>query len=126
MNTIYNINNITTKIFFELNNKTAAIDIDKIEAFTGLRPAAYTGCYKGIESPSYGLEVMNDNDINEVISLARLYSQESVLIVDTMNNARLLFCDNNKTIDLGKFQAVDNIEGLDAYTTIDGRHYGCL
>lgn len=54
---------------------------------------------------------------NEVLELAKKYEQESVLFVDSKSNASLIYTDgSNRFEKLGKFQKVNSLDGLMAWT----------
>lgn len=63
----------------------------------------------------------------DVMRLARVYRQDSVLAVDCNRAARLLFCDARVPLSLGVFISVSQGEAEAAgdYTERDGRFYIC-
>jgi len=88
----------TEKIFYEVSD-------------LGGKPV--DGCYKGKLEDSFILGAKHENFIMET---AKEYNQESVLFVNELGQASLIFLKDNKTTKLGQFKEVDTIEGLDNYT----------
>ena len=72
------------------------------------------GMYNGKSETSY---VVDEDFSHIVTSLAIEYKQESILYVDEIRDATLIFRDN-KRVPLGKFKAVHHTEvkGLSNYT----------
>jgi len=62
----------------------------------------------------------------KVLSLARRYSQETVLYVDANRKAALYHTDwGQKKVELGYFREVSELDAKaqDSYTLSDGRYY---
>lgn len=86
-----------------------------------------TGCYKGQTEPS--LIVIPWPDYNsaaeaDVLRLARVWGQESVLAVDANRQATLLYADGTRE-PLGAFVPAAESKALkhDAWTERNGRYY---
>ena len=74
------------------------------------------GMYKGQAETSYVV----DADFKHIVfKLAYEYNQESILYIDETREASLIHLDHTcvpKREKLGKFKAVQNVKGYDAYT----------
>ncbi len=77
----------------------------------GSNPHQMLGSYKGEIETSYITffptdEVTFNHAISKAKHIGRLYSQESLLVVDQYRNAKLVFCDNvdlKEDVPLGKW-----------------------
>lgn len=71
------------------------------------------GSYKGVQEKSY---VVDEDFENVVFKLAKEHNQESVLFLDEVRDAYLVFIKDGRQVKIGKWQAVQDVKGLDAYT----------
>jgi hypothetical protein len=81
------------------------------------------GSYKGVKENSFVVLTRSVVDRLLVGALAQHYGQESILHVDAKRNAVLHFFDVCQDVDLGTWQSVADVAGLDAWTLVDGQHY---
>lgn len=96
----------------------------------GYASAECHGMYKGKAEPSIMIvdAAPGSNDTErDVLGLARKYRQESVLAVDAMRHASLVFIGDGRRVALGPFRNVSRDAALqrDAYTTRAGQYYVC-
>jgi hypothetical protein len=62
------------------------------------------------------------------MSVALMFNQESILLVDNEDNARLYFIDTDRTESLGKLTEVSESEALNSsagYSVFGGRYWVC-
>lgn len=79
------------------------------------------GCYtygNGEQSLETTIRAMHVSTqaLEHIKSLARFYKQESILVIDKLNNAYLIYLAENRTVKAGTFKQVSNPIGLNAYT----------
>lgn len=87
------------------------VDIPNIEAI---------GYYKGVREIRFIVPAKYESMVQ---ALAADYNQESYLYLDS-NNLATLHEPSGKLIQvLGRMSEVKNVDGLDAYTTVSGRHF---
>lgn len=87
--------------------------------------AEATGVYKGKTETSFVVVVNSQDDIENLKSLAfNSFQQESILVQDSNQEAFLVF-NNNKTLNLGRLEAVtpDQAKKLDSYTILNDTYY---
>ena len=78
------------------------------------------GMDKGSEEFSFIVFGVNESSLVDLLDLAKLYRQESILLVKTQDNARAeLHYTSGQVESIGTFQRVNSVEGLDAYTMMD-------
>ena len=86
------------------------------------------GSYKGVLEKSYMVLANEDKALNDVLTLAQKFDQESVLIVDENRVATLQYLDSilnvNSSHKLGRWTSIDALEAknLDNWT-LDGTNY---
>lgn len=110
-----------------LHPAIAQIDLDTLKK-KGIELIPVTGCYKGKVENSFACYVEDDFKLNLVVTLAYVWSQESVLLIDEKDTASLLYptlhgYDESK---LGEWKEVSEAEALacQGYTkTQDNKYY---
>lgn len=75
------------------------------------------GCWKGTHEVSFKVNITNDVDFDCVLTLARMFDQESVLVIDEEREAWSFLSDDSQY--LGHFVAVSKGEALPASWTFD-------
>lgn len=77
------------------------------------------GSYQGVKEKSFMVDLDNVN-LDFFKSMGRLFQQDSILFVNDLNEATLIFMDNRDSISLGKMKQVDKVEALnnEAFTWI--------
>ena len=101
-----------------------ANDLDKLE----FDFAPCSGSYKGELEESF---IVFDSDTSQldtrelVIDVAKSFGQESILIVDSKQNAKLYYVASGASVIVGKFTAVSDSEALsrEAYTLFNDQYY---
>lgn len=83
------------------------------------------GCYKGQTEKSFKvkLDPSNTDRLIDLMIIAEYFKQESIMRVQDSGDAELIYIDSKQVEYIGKFQEVESIEGLDAYSVIDGKFY---
>lgn len=83
----------------------------------GIETVEVLGVYKGSSEKSI-MVTLNDYTLENVMSIAKLFNQESILISE--GKTGLLFLDGSDVLDLGKLTEVSEIEAKqnDSYTYI--------
>lgn len=104
--------------------KTNKIEHDRVLTLLNEFGAAQAiGYYKGNMELSIVLPL---NPLNLVMAknFADKYNQESILVVDELNNASLLY-QSNKRLPLGKMKAIGGHEvvSLESYTWFKGEYF---
>jgi len=94
----------------------------------GLPSRKALGSYQGEHEDSRLVPLHYAGDLAKVRRIARGLDQESILIVDDGDNARLEFIADGETIDIGKWARVDKslASSLEAWTQIGSALYACL
>ncbi len=79
------------------------------------------GCYKGETETSFIVSIAK---LKEVMSMARIDGQESVLIVDN-NSCYLRYTQSSIETYVGEWSQIDQLqaEKLEAYTELDGKFF---
>lgn len=77
------------------------------------------GSYQGIMEKSFMVDLDNVN-LDFFKSMGRLFQQDSILFVNDLNEAILIFMDNRESINLGTMRQVNKTEALnsEAFTWI--------
>lgn len=77
------------------------------------------GSYQGIKEKSFMVDLDNVN-LDFFKSMGKLFQQDSILFVNDLNEATLIFMDNRDSISLGKMKQVNKEEALnsEAFTWI--------
>lgn len=79
------------------------------------------GCYKGQREVSFVILPKNTDEIDAIMHLAfKLYRQESVLMQDNEGISSLYYA-NGQTEKLGRLVPKMSVEGLEAYTILNGQ-----
>ena len=99
------------RIVYAVNNET---EENRLRKITGIEELI--GCYKGNKEVSFMESIQNETELNDALKYAERYKQESVLLIDSQNKARLVFLETGKTVEIGTWTQVQKIEGLEAYT----------
>lgn len=83
----------------------------------GIETVEVLGVYKGSSEKSIVVD-LNDYTYSNVMSIAKLFKQESILV--SKGNTALVFLDGSDVLDLGKLTEVSEIEAKsnDSYTYI--------
>ena len=104
------------KVFFELNLGSRLKEHALLLEANINRYRSHIGAYKGVESPSYSVVVPKLNA--SLIELFRACKQESVLVVDNNNKAKLIYLKDLREEHIGTYKKVTKKEALksDAYT----------
>lgn len=113
----------------EIASRTATL-LEQVHGI-GYAAALCKGHYGGVDEPCILVideEPGNLDCFTDMLRLARIYRQESVLAVDCNRAARLLFTDYSGPEALGLFVNVSQEEAKSAgdYTERDGRFYTCV
>src|SRR5690606_19230066 len=107
--------------------RTEQLEQDLREA--GFEPQRARGMYQGVPEASFLVPIADATELAEVLQLGlEKYEQESVLVVDEERRARLEFLDDFP-MELGRFNPVESVEGLEAFTEIPeggGRFFAAL
>ncbi len=77
------------------------------------------GCYNGLVEASYIVPLTgHGNSRDQVLAVAKEYSQESILWLDNQRGAHLYFTDGKKALYLGKWREVPEVQAKSrsAYT----------
>ena len=99
--------------------------LEKLLNLKGISYSPVQGSYQGATESSCMVEG-GIKELDVVRQLARLFSQDSILIVDNENRAMLQYMHGaHKTESIGTFKQVDTVDGLGAYSVIDGKFYTC-
>ena len=112
----------------ELTPEVNAVRTATLESVLELRNCSYVtadGVYKNSKEKCFVVMVDSQQDIEDLKSLAFLkFGQESVLVQDSNQIAKLEFRDGKK-VELGKLKQTnkENAENRDAYTFVDGKYY---
>lgn len=131
-------NTFNPLVVLELNRETELDDLAMLRA-AGLRARVVkhvVGSYKGQTSPSYIIDVggrgehygwTDDAALEQVMRLAAQAGQESVLFLNNKREAKLIYCDDFKSTNLGQFVAVSRDEALkqDGWTLDGNQFYIC-
>jgi hypothetical protein len=82
------------------------------------------GSYEGTEEISFQVD---DDQIDNVLWLAALFSQDSILVIDKTGSSTLLYTSNEDLAqaDLGRFTEISSTSGVDAFTVIGGAIFTC-
>jgi hypothetical protein len=86
------------------------------------------GCYQGECEDSRVVPLHWADSLDKVRRIARGLDQESILVIDEGDNARLEFIDGGDVVDIGKWTRVDKslASSLEAWTEIDGALFTCV
>src|SRR5690606_29107474 len=107
--------------------RTEQLEQDLREA--GFEPQRARGMYRGVPEASFLVPIADATELAEVLQIGlEKYGQESVLVVDEERRARLEFLDDFP-MELGRFNPVESVEGLEAFTEIPeggGRFFAAL
>lgn len=85
------------------------------------------GCYKGQVEDSFMVKLDGsvDNGFIKLVELGEQFDQESIMLVCKDNNAHIVYMSGSVE-SIGKLKEVDSIEGLDAYSRIDGKYFSVV
>ena len=75
------------------------------------------GSYKGSQEKSFVVDASEDI-IQQLRSLADFFKQESILVVDELQKATLIYC-NGKKESIGEMISVSSLKGLENWTMIN-------
>jgi hypothetical protein len=78
------------------------------------------GCYQGVTENSFKVEVTAVWQVKQLITIGKVFNQESILSVNN-SNATLIYCIDNSELELGILEENTDIE--DNYSEIDGIRY---
>ena len=87
------------------------------------------GSYNGIAEKTFVIPFTNDAEKKTIISVAKHFSQESILVLDVERNATLEFISKQDNVELGKFTAFTKSQfnllrnDLKENYTFDGSYY---
>lgn len=99
--------------------------LGKLLDLKGIDYSPVQGSYKGATESSYMIEG-DYKTLDLVRDMARLFNQDSILIVTNDNRAMLNYMHGaNKSLYIGTWTEVNSVDGLDAYSIIDGKYYTC-
>ena len=78
------------------------------------------GSYQGVSEKSFMVDLDGNFNLDDFISMGRLFNQDSILFVNDLNQATLIFMDGRESINLGKMKQVTEFEAKsnEAYTFI--------
>ena len=99
-------------VLIELNTTNKDTErAEIVKAVPGAAGVAETvGAYKGQENRSWLVLLKLNHEaeqIQRLIELARVYRQESILVVDEDRKASLVYMEDERQVDLGTLVAVD-------------------
>lgn len=97
----------------ELNHESTIRALNDL----GIKTTRAIGMYKG-ESEKSIVVAYNDYNYDQVISFARLFNQESILMISDKSDAHLLFIESMSTMPIGKVKETSEESAMnkDAYT----------
>jgi hypothetical protein len=83
------------------------------------------GMYAGVAERSFMVAVPRDEELKVVIGLARVASQESILVLDEDRQARLVYMDGRPDVPLGIMREVSRARAIaaGAYTRVGGVYF---
>lgn len=108
----------------EENNAKAAYSLIGYLNMVNMPYSEVMGSYKGTTENSVMLSG-NHKTLQSARDLGRIYGQESILVIQDDDSAALHYLKTGKVEPIGTFQQVDTVDGLDAYSVIDGKFYTC-
>ena len=78
------------------------------------------GSHQGISEKSFMVDLDGNFNLDDFISMGRLFNQDSILFVNDLNQATLIFMDGRESINLGEMKQVTEFEAKsnEAYTFI--------
>lgn len=79
------------------------------------------GSYKGSLEKSFIIDASEDI-IKDLMGLARFFKQESILVVDELQNAVLMY-SNGKNESIGQMNQINSAKGLESWTLVNGLFY---
>lgn len=99
----------------ELNHESTIRALNDL----GIKTTRAIGMYKGDSEKSI-VVTYNDYNYDQVVSFAKLFNQESILMVSNKSDAHLLFLEPISTMSLGVFKEVSKEYAMtkEAYTYI--------
>lgn len=92
-----------------------------LEALGVRRIRDVKGCYKGVVEDSFEV-IRGDAEMQSILDLANKFDQESVLVVTMLDDAYLVFKDQ-EVIDMGIFLEVASKPENEDYSIIEGKFY---
>ena len=122
------------KVILALNTANQETETQVLTA-QDFQPTVLNGRYthdngEAIEETSYLVEVSTDRQLAELVAIAQEHKQESILVLDDQNNAKLLYMSDYRTLDLGVFTncTKDEAEASEAYSfnPITNEYYICV
>ena len=117
----------------KLNNQKQAMTrriLNKLSKIHGITWNEAKGMYKG-ESETSFVVVMDNRDkfkpvMNDIYDIATRTKQESILVQDAQGESYLCYLTDGRKEKLGKLRQVESIQGLDAYTELNGKYYAIV
>lgn len=120
-------------VAIELNMYNVVDETDEMNSLD-LAYIRALGSYKGTVSRSYIVDIGHDGSrygevdiakLHKVLDLARTHKQESILLLDSVRNAMLLYIESGEVVQLGRLNAVSkqDAESSEAWTLVDGTYY---
>ena len=110
-----------------LRNKMATDALIKTLDSTGLRYMPVTGVYKGVEEQSF---IVFANNVFDVLRLECIaldqHNQECMLVLDLEHGSAVLKYQEQALMIGTELQSVDSVDGLDAYTMVDGEYWAVI
>lgn len=78
------------------------------------------GSYQGISEKTFMVDLDGNLNLDHFVAMGRLFNQDSILFVNDLNQATLIFMDNREPINLGEMKQVTELEAKsnEAYTFI--------
>jgi len=120
------MNLIKPFLILELNYGSRQAEIEVLKQLTKIPFLSVKGSYKGTTNNAYlfPLTSSHGSEAEDLIEIARMYQQESVLIVDANGLGSLYFIKDNNEVLLGKWvETVEPITKLEAYTQINNQTF---
>jgi hypothetical protein len=104
-----------------LNNTRKIVSLFKK---SGMNFKIAQGCYKGISEISFIVPICNHSSI---VKLAKQYNQESILLVDSIGNAKLSYVESYIKQSIGKMFEVSQNRALSevSYTKVENKYFIC-
>lgn len=95
---------------------------ERLEA-EGVPIISAEGMYKGSGEASFIIATTEPALLDKARNIAKEFGQESILIVDQNRSSRFEYTKDKSLEELGVFQEVSSVEGVDAYTRVGGKNY---
>ena len=112
-------------VMIELNSNSQAIEQGYLR-HRGLKVKSGLGSYKNKQSITHLVTFRTIEDLQKIISIAREYHQESILVVDSNRTCDLIYMDPKiSPVKLGNWTEITQYEASksDSWTLLDNRYF---